>query len=156
MTEPENPGPKLFTVETANALLPFLRDRLSRFQALFAEYEVCRRGLTVLRLVSASGGGRGNPDLLRLRAEERREKSLLQRMRAIQAEILDAGCVPKSYRKGLVDFFALRGDRLVFLCWKQGEDSIQAWHSVEDGLSGRIPIARFTEEGSRRERDGGS
>lgn len=149
MVEQEILGPKLFTIETANQLLPFLRDRLSRFQKLFAEYEVCRRGLTILRLVSASGGSQANPDTRRLVDEEHREKSLVGQMRSVQAEILAAGCVPKSYRKGIIDFFALRGERLVFLCWKQDETVIRAWHTLEGGMAGRIPIAAFETERSR-------
>ena len=42
--------------------------------------------------------------------------------------------------EGLVDFYALRGDRLVFLCWKHGEDQIAHWHEVGAGFPGRQPI----------------
>jgi len=42
---------------------------------------------------------------------------------------------------GLVDFFSLYRDRIVFLYWKLDEgDRIRYWHSIEDGFGGRHPI----------------
>jgi hypothetical protein len=28
----------------------------------------------------------------------------------------------------------------VFLCWQLGEDSIEYWHEIESGFSGREPL----------------
>ena len=36
--------------------------------------------------------------------------------------------------------YSLMGDRLVFLCWKRGEKSIEFYHHLEDGFQGRQPI----------------
>jgi len=143
-------GPKLFTLEEAEALIPFIRRRLARFQDLYARFGACRRDLTVLRLASSSGGNDVNPDVRELLAKQGLEKSLLEDMQAIQLEVIQSGCVPKSYQEGLIDFFALKDDRLVFLCWKQGEERIRAWHTLEGGYAGRMPIALFTGASSRR------
>ncbi len=150
MVPPGFLGPKLFRLEEAEALLPLLRRRLARFQDLFARYEACQRDLSVLRLASSSGGDGANPDVQALMAKEGLEKSLLEDMRRIQLEVLQSGCVPKSFQEGLVDFFALKDDRLVFLCWKQGDERIKAWHTLEGGFAGRMPIALFTGASPRR------
>ncbi len=136
-------GPKLFTLEEARALLPFVRGRLARFQELVARYESVRRDLSIQRLVASSGGDSENPDVVRLTELETSERDLMESMREVQQEFLEAGVVPKSFQDGLVDFFALRGGRLVFLCWRQGERTIRAWHPLEGGLAGRRPISSF-------------
>jgi hypothetical protein len=54
---------------------------------------------------------------------------------------LDAiGCVFKGFEAGLVDFYSLRDDRPIFLCWRLGEDRIAYWHEIESGFAGRQPI----------------
>ena len=55
-------------------------------------------------------------------------------------ELEAIGCVFKGFEAGLVDFYALREDRLVFLCWHHGEDHIGHWHEVDGGFDGRQPL----------------
>ena len=50
------------------------------------------------------------------------------------------GCLVKDVARGLVDFYALSGDRLIFLCWQLGERSVEHWHTLEGGFSGRQPL----------------
>jgi hypothetical protein len=147
MTQTGNSGPKLFTLEEAEALLPFLRDRLARLRDFHVRFEACRRDISVLRLVSASGGDESNPDVREYNRLRALEKSLLDEIQSLQAEIAESGCVPKSFQQGLIDFFALKEGRLVFLCWKLGERGIRAWHSLEGGFRARRPIASFLAEG---------
>ena len=50
------------------------------------------------------------------------------------------GCELKALEKGLVDFYSMRGNDVVYLCWMDGEDSIQWWHPLDSGVKGRQPI----------------
>ena len=54
--------------------------------------------------------------------------------------IEQVGCVFKGFEEGLVDFYSLREDRLVFLCWRYGEERITHWHEIEAGFAGRQPV----------------
>jgi len=91
----------------------------------------------VLRLTVSAGGSSRGP--------EARELDEIQSSRArMAAEIasgVDAihrhGCLLKDLERGLLDFYALSGDRLVFLCWKRDEPEVSHWHPIEDGFSGR-------------------
>ncbi len=47
----------------------------------------------------------------------------------------------KGFEVGLVDFYSLREDRPIFLCWKLGEERITHWHETDSGFAGRQPIA---------------
>ncbi|MCH7728161.1 MAG: DUF2203 domain-containing protein [Planctomycetes bacterium] len=52
-------------------------------------------------------------------------------------ELTDLGVELKSPLDGLVDFPAEMDGRIVYLCWKLGEDEVQYWHELEDGFGGR-------------------
>ena len=39
-----------------------------------------------------------------------------------------------------MDFYTLREDRLVFLCWRLDEAHITHWHDIESGFAGRQPV----------------
>jgi hypothetical protein len=147
MTRSRNLGPKLFTLDQAEALLPFVQERLARIQEIQARFEACRRDISVLRLVSASGGDESNPDVREYSRLRTLEKSLLEEIESLHEEVAESGCLPKSFQQGLIDFFALKDGRLVFLCWKQGERGIRAWHTLEGGFRGRMSIASFLAEG---------
>jgi hypothetical protein len=66
--------------------------------------------------------------------------SQAERIHQYLEELDQIGCVFKGFEAGLVDFYALREDRLVFLCWKLGEERIPHWHDIDAGFAGRHPI----------------
>lgn len=146
-------GPRLFTVDEAEAQLPFVKERLAAFQEHYTRYEAVRGDLSVLRLVACSGGDTNNPDRDALGRKEREQALLLRSLKTVQDDLLESGCVPKSFQDGLVDFFALRDGRLVFLCWKRGEEGIRAWHTLEGGFADRRPIETFFERDERDDHD---
>ena len=60
-------------------------------------------------------------------------------LEALQAE----GCVVKDIGSGLVDWYARKDGRDVFLCWKLGEKSVAYWHELETGFAGRRPVSEL-------------
>jgi len=40
-----------------------------------------------------------------------------------------------------VDFYSLRDDEPVFLCWQFGEPAVTHWHPLDEGFSARQPLA---------------
>ena len=46
----------------------------------------------------------------------------------------------KDPRTGLVDFRSVRDGRVVYLCWRLGEDRIRYWHDLDAGFAGRQPL----------------
>ena len=58
----------------------------------------------------------------------------------VAAGLETIGCVVKGFEVGLVDFYSLREDRPIFLCWKLGEERITHWHETDTGFAGRQPI----------------
>jgi len=41
---------------------------------------------------------------------------------------------------GLLDFPCAVDGKLILLCWKMGEKTIEHWHSMEEGFANRKPI----------------
>ena len=123
---------KLFTVEEANTLLPDLRKKLLRIKALYADIGEMRDRATAAASASEFGGGmEGGSDYVRS----------LYNVGKITTEINEAGVQLKDYTRGLIDFPARRGDRIVLLCWELDEgDEIGWWHDTDAGFAGRQPL----------------
>ncbi|HEY6865663.1 MAG TPA: DUF2203 domain-containing protein [Candidatus Eisenbacteria bacterium] len=131
----------LFTVDEANQLLKWLRPTLERLVELKREFDRIQRQVDVLGL-AASGASPRNPDALALAGLERRRLELGEELgRGVQA-VHRRGVVLKDLDRGLVDFYTVSGDRLIFLCWQLSEPEVAHWHTLEGGFAGRLPLDR--------------
>lgn len=128
--------PRIFTLAEAERTLPLVRRIV---HDVMQEYAAWRRAVGRYELLAASlkGDDEEPAEVRALRAEV--ERSAL-RLDGYLAEIEQVGCVFKGFEEGLVDFCALREDRLVFLCWRYGEPRISHWHEVDGGFAGRQPL----------------
>jgi len=127
---------RIFTLEEAERTLPLLRRILTDLRT---EYRIWQDALGDYELLS---GG--------VRAQDEESDELVSSRRAVTQsadriteyleEIEEVGCLFKGFDAGLVDFYTLREDRLVFLCWRVEESHITHWHEVDGGYSGRQPI----------------
>lgn len=57
-------------------------------------------------------------------------------------KIEETGAVLKDARTGLLDFYGTVDGKLVWLCWKYCESEVGYYHALEEGYSGRRPIAQ--------------
>lgn len=127
---------KIFSVDEAEETLPLVRrviqdltDEYPRWRGAVADYEVL------------SGGAKAdNGETDELLSARQRVMAHAERINECLRELEQIGCVFKGFENGLVDFYALREDRLVFLCWQLGEEHVSHWHEVDTGFSGREPI----------------
>lgn len=141
-------GPRLFTVDQANALIPFLEKALSELAAFRTDMRALRKDIEVLSLIAASAGATENPDTAELREKRRRYRTAAAELEKINSAIEEAGCLVKHPDEGLVDFFHLLNGRLVFLCWKVGEKAVGYWHPLSGGYAGRRPLPGGSPTGS--------
>lgn len=129
----------LFTVDEANALLPQVRSRLERLVMQKRAFDRLESRMAILAVATA-GAAPGNPDALELATLTEKRRRLGEVLgRGIQ-ELHEKGVMVKDLDKGLVDFYALAGDRLIFLCWHLGEDEVSHWHALDSGFQGRQPL----------------
>jgi len=130
--------PRTFTPEEANEALVELRPIVERMVQH-------RRSLTAAQVqqaelvtrIAGNGGDMVPSDLHEAADTIQREAAAIsecaERINAVGAEV-------KSLEEGLLDFPARRGDEVVLLCWKLGEDEIRYWHRVDEGFGGRKPL----------------
>lgn len=131
---------RLFTAEQASALVPYLEAKVKRIRAAKRELDSTMKRLEVLSLIAGAGASDENPDV---RARSRTDARVRQLTREVEEEveaIQTRGCVVKDLDLGLVDFYSLRHDRLIFLCWKSGEELVTHWHSLDGGYAARKPL----------------
>lgn len=129
---------RVFTIDEANRTLPLVerivRDIVAAHRALqdhAAEYSA----------LDSNAAGTDE----RRRELRRQIDSLTEQVNAYITELQRLGCLFKGFDEGLVDFYALRGDQPVFLCWKLGEEAIEWWHELDAGYAGRQPLAALLE-----------
>ena len=131
---------RLFTPEKASALVPYLEAKMKRLRVAKRELDVAARRLEVLGLIAGSGASEDNPDVRDRGAEADRVWALAREIEDEVEALQGRGCLVKDLDAGLVDFYSLRGDRLVFLCWKSGETEVTFWHSLDGGFAARRPL----------------
>ena len=127
---------KLFTLAEAERTLPLVRRIV---QDLTAEYPVWRAAVAKFELLT--GGARSDwGETGELLAARDTVTYHADRINRYLQELEGVGCVFKGFEAGLVDFYSLRDDRPIFLCWRLGEDRIAYWHEIDSGFAGRQPI----------------
>lgn len=103
------------------------------------ELDEGRRRREVLSVV-LSGASDTNRDAGESRDLKQRCDALGQEIGAGIRAIQRHGCVVKDLDRGLLDFYAISGDRLIFLCWQLGEPEVAHWHTLEGGFGARQPL----------------
>lgn len=129
----------VFSLAEANRAVIELRPRLERLVRAKKEYDRTQSRIEVLA-VALSGAGEGNPDRAELHELQDRRTQLGQEISEGIRAIQERGCLVKDLDIGLLDFYAISGDRLIFLCWHLGEREIAHWHSLEGGFAARQPL----------------
>lgn len=126
------PDKKVFTLALANRALPYVSRIVDDITSVYARIIELRRG--------ADKPGGPDPD-----AEREYEKTM-DRLGELVDELHAVGVELKDFELGLVDFPAIHQGRDVLLCWKRGEQTIDHWHEIDAGLSGRQPVALLVED----------
>lgn len=122
---------RLFTLAEANALLPRLTALIEQLRAARDAIRAARADLLpVLEAAVGNGGSRKAGDLL----------PHFRRMEEAVLTIQGLGIELRDIDSGLVDFPCQRGGRVVYLCWRYGEDTIRFWHDLDAGFAGRQPL----------------
>ena len=130
---------RVYTLEEANAALETIRP-------LLEELSECKRGLdgvheALLRLTPAQ---RENGHRLTAIGLEHQMERLVDRLAHGIRELDVMGIELKDIEQGLIDFPAVFQGRVVFLCWRLGEDTIAWWHEISTGFAGRRPISEIS------------
>jgi hypothetical protein len=119
---------KTFTLDQANKLVPFVAKLLDELTDSRNQLVTAKESLhPMLQRAGGNGGSKGGNDYV----------LLLQHFNALLSTFQEWGCELKDIDEGLIDFPSYRDGKLVYLCWKRGEEQIEFWHEIEAGFGGR-------------------
>lgn len=128
---------RLFTPDEANALVPTLRPLLAALRETYHEYQFARSQWEELE---AFGDGESSE----AHAWHEKADALGARVLSLLADIRRIGADVKDPVMGLADFPARRSDgSTVLLCYRDDEEAIAHWHTIEDGFRGRRPLSEW-------------
>ncbi len=128
----DDTGPdRVFSLFEANQLIPQLQSHLSTVQRRKAVLIRTREEVQKASANASFGGGTTvGPEYIRS----------LQDISTNLRAISELGVVVKDIDLGLCDFPHVREGRIVYLCWKLGEEEIRWWHEVTTGYGDRCPL----------------
>ena len=121
---------KHYTRDEARALLPQIRDWLSRIAEIREKITKREQQMESVFKAGCDAGGAIVNSWIREMAE----------IRALFLEFHRREIQIKDLSRGLIDFPAIIAGREVFLCWEQDEDDIEFWHDLDSGYAGREPL----------------
>jgi len=142
---PRNSGrvdpPRLWTTREANGrvaelteLLPRLKGWVTRLGEVHEEQE---------RLKGFWGrdvGALDHPDHEHKARLDAEWQNLTQRLEEALGALRREGIEVKNLDEGLVDFYGVVDNEVVFLCWQRGESTVAFYHPVTGGYRDRRPI----------------
>jgi len=134
-------GPKIYTVREANRLIGSIEEVFEDLDKVRTRLKFLKNKLEVLEMLWGEEiQSEENPDhkeFLHYMAEVEKAK---QDFESTNKRLADMEVMLKSVDAGLVDFYGVVEGRLVFLCWKRGERSVDQYHHIDEGFAGRMPI----------------
>lgn len=132
--EPFSHG-RIFSVSEATELIPQLATYLSKAKAGKTVLVQTKEEIKKASANAQYGGGS---------CEGPRYIKALETIYENLNSIHEMGVIVKDLEMGLCDFPYLLEGRVVYLCWKLGEETIEWWHEIDDGYKGRQSLPKGT------------
>lgn len=134
-------GPRIYTPREASALVPKLSRAFDDIDQIKARLKTIKGKVDVLEMIWGDEvRAETNPDHREYAHYMEEIEQSKKDFDTASKRFAEFEAVVKSIEQGLVDFYGVIENRLVFLCWKRGEKAIEYYHHLEDGFPGRQPI----------------
>jgi hypothetical protein len=131
-------GPRVFTIDEANELIPDLESAFGELDALRDRMKTAKVKLNALEMIWGSSISESDcPDHQEGLSHLAQMKDAQEEVGRVIEQLNELGATVKDVHKGLADVYHVREGRLVFLCWQRGEEAIEAWHHVDEGFDDR-------------------
>jgi hypothetical protein len=142
------PEQRVMTIEEANALVPRLAELVGELRRSATAIEERLGRLSAARPRAAQPRPSGARLSIEADAADPRDvrdlkRDLRERIAAYEAgwrAVEELGAVVKDPRTGLLDFYGRVEGKLVWLCWRYGEEAISFYHALDAGFSARKPL----------------
>jgi len=139
--EEQTTSQRVFTISEVNALIPALS---SLVHDQLKEQSEIEHGLAELMRLTGEPPRSLQPtptDSAEITRLKRALRSRISRYETGWQRVQKWGGVIKDPQTGLVDFYGRVDGKLVWLCWRYGEDTLGYYHDLTSGFSGRRPLS---------------
>jgi hypothetical protein len=134
-------GPRVYTVDEVNELIPELERRFLELDELRRKLKISKIRLDALEMIwgdqihknDCPDHGEYDHHLEELKATE-------EQFQKTAGSFSEFSATVKGLDPGLLDFYGVHDGHLVFLCWRRGEEKCEFWHHVDAGFAGRQPV----------------
>jgi len=128
----------LYTREEANRVLPWLTLVLRQIVKLRGDIKQHKNDLLIrVQQTRRNGWDSKEEDIAKVQSDIDLSQSESDQL---MSELTDKHIILRDIDRGLVDFLSLRNNVEVYLCWCLGEENVDFWHDVNEGISGRKPL----------------
>lgn len=147
---------RLWTVREANARLAGLEELIPRLRAWAVRLgEVHTETHRLAEFWGAEIDAPDHADHERKVQLDSEWKHLTLRLEEAVSALQRDGIEVKDLETGLVDFYGMVEDELVFLCWRHGETEVGSYHTLTGGYKTRRPLPDEPRSPMPRPRDPG-
>ena len=135
MAKPDEPfsHSRIFSFAEATELIPKLATHLTKAKAGKTILQQTKEEIKKASANAPYGGGS---------CEGPRYIKALETIYENLNSINEMGVIVKDLDMGLCDFPYLMEGRVVYLCWRLGEETIEWWHEIDDGYKGRQALPK--------------
>ena len=124
-----------YTLEEANAQLPWLEETFARLDPL--REELAARQNELLELIRLRGGNGAAGREQEVAEAQTTVETLTRQLQQALQEMTEKGIIVRDPGRGLVDFLSHVEGREIYLCWLRGEEQIGYWHGTDEGFGSR-------------------
>jgi hypothetical protein len=128
--------PRVFTLEEVNELVPLLNNLVATQLARRLDIETRLKTLSEALGSTPSDLVVVDADTSDVRAMKRELAGRVEEYQTGWRDIEDLGGVLKDARTGRVDFYGRVDGKLVWLCFRYGDEEIRQYHALDEGFSG--------------------
>lgn len=133
--------PRIYTPDEADRIIPRFADLLPELRAIRDRVVQVKNSCDIEEVASYGSEGVAAKEAKEKMDQYRSDILTLERDFEKRLKLFEEiGCELKNLDPGQVDFYAEKGDELIYLCWKEGEDRIAFWHTLTGGFAGRQPL----------------
>jgi hypothetical protein len=134
-------GPRIYTPREVNALIPKMMRIFGEIDRIRERIRLIKKRMDVLEMIWGEEiNSEGNTDRREYLHFQADLDAAGKEFEVQSRKIVDMEGIPKSVDHGIVDFYGVMEGRLVFLCWKRGEDRLAYYHHLDEGYEGRKSI----------------
>lgn len=143
MTEVDTNNLKIFTIDEANSLIPWLNYEFSLIFFHFYDFEKAASNLLNMGIEPSFEMTKiSREDSPIIKTYKKQLKQALKKIFSHYTKIKEKGIIIQEVSSGIVSFYTYFGEHPVFITWQYGDSEVRWWHEIYEDTKDRKPLPR--------------